>query len=120
MLELLFELLFELVVEVFGDVLVHLFAAKATERPVAWAFIGYAILGVFAGFATLLFFPEHFIHDAQLRIVNVLVTPVLIGLFMAWIGRVRAKRDQAVVRFERFTFAYVFALAMAAVRWIWA
>jgi hypothetical protein len=45
-----------------------------------------------------------------------LVSPVIAGLVMSLIGSVLRKRDKNVVRIESFTYGFVFAFGMAAVR----
>ena len=39
---------------------------------------------------------------------------------MVLVGRVRQKKGQNLVRLDRFGYAFVFAFAMALVRFIWA
>lgn len=118
MIEFLFEFLLQVVLEIFGDVVIHAVAEERRIRNVALAFLGYAAAGVCVGFATVYFFPSHFIDRPDLRTVNLAVTPVAIAAAMAWYGAVRRKREKDVVGFEKFIFAYVFALAVAAVRYV--
>jgi len=65
-----------------------------------------------------LVFPRSLIGSAGLRAANLLVAPVVAGGIMMLIGRARNKRGQTLVRLDRFGYAFVFAFAMAAVRFI--
>jgi hypothetical protein len=48
--------------------------------------------------------------------VNLVVVPVLVGLVMVLLGAWRARRGDTVLRIDRFSYGYLFALALAAVR----
>ena len=86
----------------------------------ALATIGMALLGAIAGFVSLLFFPNSAIHDPLLRDVNLVVTPLALGLLMMAVGLCRRRRGQLVVRLDYFAFAYVFAGGMTLVRYFFA
>lgn len=121
MLEVLFEILCETVLQVILEVAVefglHAFDPKARRPfgPLAAA-IGYAVMGGVAGFLTLALFPDAFVHSADGRAINLLVTPVLAGLAMAAVGAWRDRRGDARLRIDRFAYGYLFALALALVR----
>ena len=127
------ELLFEVVFQVFGEMLLQVFfealaelgfhsvrdTMKRDRNPVL-STIGFVLLGALAGGLSLLIFPHSAIADPDLRLANLLVTPVLIGAAMMLVGWVRQKKGQNLVRLDRFGYAFVFAFAMALVRFIWA
>jgi hypothetical protein len=131
--EILLEILFA-VLEVVGELLLQVFAEALFEfglqclgevfrrpktlHPVPAA-IGYAMLGATAGAISLTVLPHRLIGTAWLRIVNLVVTPLIAGAVMAAIGAWRRKRDQELIRLDRFAYGYVFALAMAVVRIVW-
>ena len=48
--------------------------------------------------------------------MNLLVTPVLAGLAMVALGKLRLARGQDTVMLDRFVYAYVFALGFAVLR----
>jgi len=98
----------------------HKRAVPATPPALALSLLGYSVLGGLAGVLSVLVFPNHFMHAEWLRIANVIVTPVLGGMVMAAIGVWRTRRDQEIIGLERFSCGYVFALAMAGVRFIFA
>lgn len=128
-MELLFEALFQLMGELLLQVTFELLAElgmrrlKAAVRAPRTPFIamlGYLLCGAAAGGLSLLLFPASAIHDPALRLLNLIVTPPLMGFAMVRIGKIWATRGHPVMRLDRFGFAFAFALAMALVRYVWA
>ncbi len=125
MLELLFEFIAELFLQVIVELLVEIGLHSTSEPfrkpPNPWlAAIGYAIFGATAGGISLFVLPEPLVHGETLRLVNLAVTPVLAGLAMATLGAWRSRRGQHSLRLDRFSYGYLFALCMAAVRFYFA
>lgn len=110
------ELLLQIVIEVLAEFGLHSMAEPFRRRPhPALAAIGYAIFGFIAGFASLWPFPHNLVPDAW-RIVNLALAPAAAGLMMCLLGAWRARRGQDVIRLDRFSYGYLFALALALVR----
>lgn len=121
MLEFLFELLGELLLQLIGEVLVevglHSLAAPFKREPNPWmAAIGYAIFGALLGGLSLLVFPHHLTPAGATRIANLIVTPIIVGLSMSALGAWRARRGDTVFRIDRFACGFIFAVALALVR----
>jgi hypothetical protein len=127
------EFILEVLFEIFGEVLIQLLfeclaelgvrsLADTLEKPrhPLLSTIGFALWGALAGGLSLLIFPHSAIASAPLRRANLVVTPIIVGLAMMLIGRVRSKKGQDLVRLDRFGYAFVFAFAMALVRFVWA
>jgi hypothetical protein len=55
-----------------------------------------------------------------LQAVGDALTPLLVGGIMVAMGAWRARRGQAVLRIDRFTYGYLFALSLALVRFFFA
>lgn len=128
------EVIFELLFEIFGEVLLqilyqalaeaglHFFrrpGGETTEAKIKspWLLaIGYATFGAITGVISVMVHPGLFIHSQLGRIANLVLGPVAAGLSMALIGAWRQRRGQQVLGLDRFAYGYVFALAMAAVR----
>jgi hypothetical protein len=108
-LQILFELGFYSVVDAFDR----------KPNPVI-ALIGYLILGALAGGISLLFFKDLMIEDSTLRVVNLIVTPIFVGLTMAALGKLREKKGASVIRLDKFSYGFAFAFAMSLVRFLWA
>ena len=121
MLEFLFEVVGEILLQVFLEALVelglHSLAAPFRKPPNPWlAAIGYASFGAAAGGVSLWPFPSNFVTGETLRLVNLVVTPISVGLLMRVMGAWRARRGQAVLRIDRFANGYLFALSLALIR----
>ena len=121
-LQFLGEIVLQIVFETLGEVglrsLREPFRRPEPPHPVLAA-IGYALLGAIAGGISLWLFPKLFITTEWLRIANLVVTPVAAGGAMCLVGYWRRKRDQALIRLDRFAWGFLFALAMAIVRFAW-
>jgi hypothetical protein len=121
MLEVLFQLLGELLVQVFGEVFLEFglrsIAEPFRKKPNPWfAALGYAMLGALCGAISLWPFPDHFVPTGMLRYVNLLVTPMLAGACMAALGAWREKNGEVRLRIDQLSYGYLFAFAMAMVR----
>lgn len=123
------EVIFELLFEFFGEVLLQdVFEVLAEfglqslnapfkKKPEPWlAGIGYAVFGALAGGVSLLIFPMLFVASHGGQVLNLVFAPVMSGLAMVALGMWRVRRDQDTIRLDKFAYGYVFALAMALVR----
>lgn len=122
----LFEVLAELVLQIVFEILAELGFRSIREpfrRPEPldpWlAGLGYLILGAVAGTLSLWVFPVLFIKLKWLRVAILLLTPLAAGGLMAALGAWRRRKDQELVRLDRFTYGCLFAFAMALVRLLW-
>jgi hypothetical protein len=115
LLQVILEALFELGLHSFGN----WFHRPKPLHP-SLAATGYAILGAVAGAISLWAFPQQFIAAVWLRNLNLVVTPVAAGAVMGVIGTWRRARHKEVIRLERFAYGFLFAFAMAVVRFLWA
>ncbi|MFG6467590.1 hypothetical protein [Roseateles sp. BYS87W] len=115
------ELLLELIFQVCGELLVELglrsLAQPFQRQPNVWvAALGYLLLGGLVGAVSVWLFPGHFTREGWPRLLNLVVTPVLAGGAMTLIGLWRARRGEPLLRIDRFACGYLFALAVAVVR----
>jgi hypothetical protein len=126
MLEFIFELLFEFFGELLLQIIFELLAelglrtARDVERapPKAWlAVLGYVLMGAAAGGLSLWIMPQLLMHSHNAQLANLLLTPLLAGAAMTALGAWRARREQTLMRLDRFTYGYLFALSMAVVRY---
>ena len=123
--EIIFQFILELLLQAFFELLAELgvrsLADPFKKPPNPYlSTVGYTLWGALAGGISLLLFPSSAIHDPLLRQVNLIATPLAMGLVMMLLGRQRSRKGQIVVRLDRFGFAFVFAFSMALVRYIWA
>ena len=125
MLEALLEILCEIVLQGIFEALAELglrsLVGSFSKPPNAWlSAIGYVLFGAAAGAASLLLFPSHLVKGESLRMVNLLVTPIAVGLLMCVVGAWRLRRGQSQLRIDRFAYGYLFALSLAGVRFTFA
>ena len=105
MFEIFVEFILQFVLEIFGDVIIHVVSSNERVRNVIVAVLFYAAAGAGVGYLTTLIFPEHFIREENLRVLNLIVTPLAIAAAMTWIGHIRQSRDRRVIRLEQFGYA---------------
>ena len=120
-LQLMVQLLAEQVVRVFASIFGDSKAPKdpnAPKHPIS-SFLMYALFGATLGVVSYGFFPAHFIHKASHRWLNLIITPLIAGGFMAWLGCWHDKHGRRVVGLDRFFNGWGFALAFALLRYFW-
>lgn len=120
MIEAIFEILGEFLLQVLSEALVelgfHSLAEPFQKPPNPWlAAIGYALFGAILGGLSLLVFPNNLVPEPW-RLVNLVATPFVVGGLMVAMGAWRARRGQPVLRIDKFVYGYLFALALALVR----
>jgi len=122
----LLQLIGEIILQVIGEAIAELIGHSVREpfrrpKPIhPWlAAIGYAIFGALTGALSLWLLPRLFIEEHWLRVTNVIITPVLAGIIMAWVGAWRRKHEKEVIRLDSFAYGWCFAIAMALVRFAW-
>jgi uncharacterized SAM-binding protein YcdF (DUF218 family) len=128
-MEFLFEILFQFLGEILLQVVFELLAELGVHsvgapfkrpRNAVLSTIGFVLWGAIAGGISLLILPKSPISNAALRQLNLILTPLVAGGIMMLVGRRRDKKGQSLVKLDRFGYAFVFALAMAIVRYLWA
>ena len=123
--EVLIQFLGEILFQFFGEWLAELglrslrepFRPPAIRNPVLVVF-GYGIFGAITGGLSLLVRSTSFLHHPQLRLANLILAPVLLGLLMRQLGLIRQRRGKVNSGLEHFLFAWSFAAAFALVRYL--
>jgi hypothetical protein len=126
------EFIFEIVVQFVGEIILQLIFEAIAElgiRSLADTFrrpknpalstIGFTLWGIAAGALSVWISPTSHIHDPFFRKLNLIVTPAAVGFLMMLLGKIRLKKGQELMGLDRFGYAFVFALAMALIRFIW-
>lgn len=103
--ELLLQLLFGLGIRRVADIF---------NKPVLAAII----FGVISGFVSLLFFDEIFVSHPALKIANLIISPILLGFSMAFVGKFYKKLGVIHSSIDNFISGFCFGLAMILVRYI--
>lgn len=117
--EFILELLLQLFGELFIDLLVHLGVRIPGIHRLGNNLLAGGILflvGAIVGVLSLIYFPKPFVRSESMHGISLLITPVLAGLAMEVIGRVRRRQRKLVIRLENFWYAYALALGMALIR----
>ena len=117
--EIFLEVFLQFVLEILAEVGMHTLGFHNKPHP-AIAAIGYLLFGAVLGGLSLLFFDQSFISDPGLKLLYLFAAPVVLGLVMSLIGKVRVSRDKDVIRLEKFAFGFLFAFGLAVVRYLWA
>jgi hypothetical protein len=125
MFEFLFEVLGEFVLQAVVEALVelgfHSLAEPFRQPPNPWlAALGYTLFGAAAGGVSLWVVPSHLVAAEPWRLANLVLTPIAVGSMMCLAGAWRARRGEPVMRIDRFSYGYLFALALALVRFTFA
>jgi len=113
----LIEFIFELLAELFLQLMFTLGFRRVADvfnKPLIPAII----FGILSGFVSLLFFDELIISNDYARIINLILTPVLLGLFMALLGKFYRKLGVIHSSLDSFISGFCFGMAMALVRFI--
>jgi hypothetical protein len=97
-----------------------LFEPFRRDRPtnVFLAGLGYICMGLLAGLVSLWIVPKHVIASEAIRYVNLAATPILIGILFELFGRRSQSRGNEKTLFDRFSYGFLFALAMGLIRLI--
>jgi FtsH-binding integral membrane protein len=116
--QIIWEMLLQVVFELLAEFGMHSTIEVFKRRPNPWlAAVGHALLGAFAGLISLLIFPALLIHSHNAQLASLFVNPLLAGGAMSLVGSWRRRRGQPVMRIDRFAYGYLFAVAMALVRY---
>lgn len=117
--ELLLQAVGEIIFELLGHSIKEPFRRPKPLNPLLAA-IGYAMFGALAGGISLWLLPDLFISAHWLRLVNLFLTPIIAGILMASIGAWRQHHEQEIIRLDKFSYGFCFALFMGLIRFVWA
>jgi len=116
-MSLLIELLIEFFVQFVGELLFEVAAQNVKrDKPLVHPVLAvpvYAFIGGGLGLISAVVFPHHLIAHPMAKYVNLVVTPLIVGLAIGAVGAWRVKRGGTLVRIDKFWYGYAFALAFA-------
>lgn len=121
--EFIFQLLGELILQLMFELGFRSMAepiALRENRNKSLTILGYGLWGFFAGVLSLAVAPNYLIKDPNYQIINLIITPIIIGICMAALGGLLRRRNKTVLAFDSFVNGYAFALVMSLSRWFWA
>jgi hypothetical protein len=117
------EILLETGIEIAGEALASLLT-RATSKlfksisdfnPVANTF-ALGMLGTLVGFLSVVTYPHPLVHPSRIHGISVIVSPLITGFVMSQLGRLLRNHGRKVMPIESFGYGFVFAFAMALVR----
>jgi hypothetical protein len=117
--QFIIEVLLQIVFEMAAEAGLHAVreVVKPSKPPQPWlAAFGYGLLGLLLGWVSLWPFPHRMAVPMWVQLVNLLVSPATAGGVMVLVGRWRQRRQQSALLLHRFWFGFLFALALALVR----
>lgn len=119
--EVFFEAAFEFIIEFLGSLVLRgieaMFDTSQPKNPLLVC-MGYVFLGGVVGGLSLLLFPHPMVHRSRIPGVSLIISPVLAGLGMSFVGASRRRRDQKVIQIESFGYGFAFAFGMALIRFL--
>jgi hypothetical protein len=63
-------------------------------------------------------FPHPLVHPSRFPGISVIISPVLAGLGMSFVGSMQRKHNRKVMQVESFGYGFAFAFGMALVRFL--
>ena len=117
--ELVAEILLEAVFAELAGALsraLRLFRVNVRRANPFVATVMFGLFGVCFGFLSVWLFPHHLVHPTRVHGISLLISPILTGLLMAQIGRTVRRWGRHPVQIESFGYGFIFALAIALVR----
>jgi hypothetical protein len=93
------------------------FDVSEFRNPVL-AGLGYVRLGAAFGGLSVVLFPHPFVHPTGLHGISLLLSPILTGLAMSFMGTLWRKRGKAALPIESFGYGFTFAFGMALIRFV--
>lgn len=121
LLQFVGEILLQIAFEAGAEFLGHVIRERRSAKPIhpVLAAVGCVLFGALAGWLSLLVFPSLFIKKGWMRMANLVTAPLAAGLAMSLFGSLRQRHEQELIRLDRFSYGFLFALCMAVVRFLW-
>jgi hypothetical protein len=120
--ELLLEVFFQVVVEAIVALVVRSVRNVLEESNAINPFlagVGYFVLGIAFGIASLRVYPHPLFHPSKLHGISLVISPVITGFVMSQVGTVLRRKGKQAVRIESFGYGFTFALGLAIIRFIY-
>jgi hypothetical protein len=115
--ELIVELIMGLIADALSRLLRRLFVSTKRIGPVLSTTM-FALAGVGAGLLSAWLFPHPIVPPSSFHGVSLIVAPLVTGALMGFLGRGIRRRGRRSVAIESFRYGFIFALAVALVRFV--
>ncbi len=119
--DILSEVLFQVCLEFLASLLVRAGRNAIPTPPREDRFFTgflFAAFGASAGLVSVRIFPHPLVHPSRFHGISLLISPLVTGLIMFATGRFEQKLGRKPTQIETFWIGFIFALAMAIVRFV--
>ena len=121
------EIVFELLIQIIAELLAE-FGIRGTKNALGLekpknpflSTFGYLILASIGAGISLLIFPNHHLDKIEYRILNLVLTPLLIGYVMSVRGKILTQKMKDPIKLDTFAYGYLFALTFGLIRFFFA
>jgi hypothetical protein len=117
--EVVGEFLITIIIEIIGDAFFWFIPEKSSSKFYKF-FIGwlFAFVGLILGGVSTIAIPNLLIHSEILQILNIVLTPILVGILLSHWGKSRAMKEKRIGKIDKFYYGYTFALMITLSRFI--
>jgi len=115
--ELIVELIMGLITAALSRLLRLLFVSTKRIGPVLSTAM-FALAGLGAGLLSAWLFPHPIVPPSSFRGLSLVISPLVTGALMGFMGRGIRRRGRRSVAIESFRYGFIFALTMALVRFV--
>ena len=120
LVQLVFEVLVQGVFELGGHGIVSIFRKGAGPVNPWLSICGYIAMGAIAGGISIWLLPMHLVKAPALQVLNLAITPIVLGLIFEAFGRWKANNEKPRYAVDRFCYGFTFALTMGLIRYFFA
>ena len=120
LVQFLIEVLVQGTFEIGGRGLVSIFRKDGTSVHPLLVICGYILMGAIAGGISIWLIPLHLLNLPVLQIINLAITPIVLGFIFEIFGRWKTKKEKPRYAVDRFSYGFTFALTMGLIRYFFA
>jgi hypothetical protein len=126
-LEFVFEVLIQIIFEAGVDAasrahrrfrFVPFLRLTLSRTNLPFTILKFTLLGFVFSFVSVLVLPHPLVHPSKFHGISLLISPVITGIIMSFIGRTVRRRGKTPVQIESFAYGFTFAFAFALIRFL--
>ena len=119
--EMLGEALIEVICGFIADIFLRIIRkihSKLASFPMALIVVGYILAGTVFGVFSVLLTPHQITPHTRFHGINLLISPIIVGIVMSYVGVSNRKHERQTIRIESFGYGFAFAFGMAIIRFL--
>src|SRR5262245_61332710 len=93
---------------------------KTEDSRRVFHFIFHVAAGAVLGGVSLLLFPKTFLNHSLIRVLNLILSPLLIGIVFHVLGKRLSGQNKKTTRMEHFSGAFEFSFSFCLIRFFFA